>query len=340
VKGLYPARSVLSTPGSNPRMIEKALASEADVVMIDLEDAVAPDEKVKARDHVAAALRDGDWRGRPRTFRMNALDSSWFVGDLAYVFEAALGKVDLLVVPKVGSPAEVHVVATILASLEQAVGANQQTALDIQVESAKGLANCEAIGASNERIASLVFGPGDYAASIGMPLAAIGMPDRWDDDYPGHRWDYPLQRILVAARAAGVRAIDGPFADFRDQEGFRRSCLRSRALGYDGKWCIHPAQVPIANEVFSPDEAEIAWAEEVLAANQEAQDAGRGSFALHGQMVDAATLRMAYATLARAGRAGPYPLTWLPPEPPSVEGGVSPIPMGEGEPPATEWQEP
>jgi citrate lyase subunit beta/citryl-CoA lyase len=282
-------------------MIEKALASEADVVMIDLEDAVAPDEKVKARDHVAAALRYGDWRGRPCTFRMNALDSPWFVGDLAYVFEAAQGKVNLLVVPKVGSSADVHVVATILSSLEQAAGTNEPTALDVQIESARGLANCEAIAASSERIASLVFGPGDFAASIGMPLAAIGMPDRWDDDYPGHRWDYALQRILVAARAAGLRAIDGPFADFRDQDGFRRSCLSARALGYDGKWCIHPAQVPIANEAFTPDEAEIAWAEEVLAANQQAEDEGRGSFALHGQMVDAATLRMAHATLARAG---------------------------------------
>jgi citrate lyase beta subunit len=302
VSAIYAARSILATPGSNPRMIEKALASEADVVMIDLEDAVAPEEKVAAREHVASALRDGDWRERPRTYRINGLDTPWFVWDLATVFEAAQGKVDLVVVPKVGSAADVHVVATILASLEEAVGVQEATALDIQIENARGLANCETIATASERIASLVLGPGDYAASIGMPLAAIGMPDRRDEDYPGHRWDYPLQRLLVAARAAGVRAIDGPYADFRDHEGFRRSCLRARALGYDGKWCIHPAQAPIANQVFTPDEAEIAWAEEVLAANAEAATAGRGSFALHGQMVDAATLRMAYATLARAGR--------------------------------------
>ena len=150
----------------------------------------------------------------------------------------------------------------------------------------------------------MVFGPGDFAASLGMPLAAIGMPDIWDAAYPGHRWDYALQRILVAARAAGVRALDGPYADFRDLEGFRRSCLVARALGYDGKWCIHPAQVPVANEVFSATPAEIAWAEEVLTANAAAAVEGRGSFALHGQMVDAATLRMAAATLARAARTG------------------------------------
>lgn len=292
-------RSVLSTPGSNPRMIAKALATDADVVMIDLEDAVAPDAKAVARSNVAEALREGDWRGRPRTFRMNALDTPWFVRDLVEVIEGAQGRVDLIVVPKVGRPEDVHVVATILSSLEVASGAQEPIALETQIESAAGLAHCEAISVS-PRVEALVFGPGDYAASVRMPLAAIGMPDRWDSDYPGHRWDFPLQRILVAARAAGIRAIDGPYADFRDHDGFRRSCRASRALGYDGKWCIHPDQVPIANDVFAPDEVELSWAREVLAANAEAERTGQGSFALNGQMVDAATLRMARSSLARA----------------------------------------
>jgi citrate lyase beta subunit len=294
-------RSVLATPGSNPRMIAKALASHADVVMIDLEDAVAPDEKAAARATVAEALREGDWRGRPRTFRMNALDTPWFVRDLVEVIEGAQGRVDLIVVPKVGRAEDVHAVATILASLEAAVELQLPIALETQIESAGGLAQCEAISAS-PRVEALVFGPGDYAASVRMPLAAIGMPDRWDSDYPGHRWDYPLQRILVAARASGVRAIDGPYADFRDHDGFRRSCLVARSLGYDGKWCIHPEQVPIANEVFTPDESELTWARQILDANAEAERDGRGSFALNGQMVDAATLRMARATLARGGQ--------------------------------------
>jgi citrate lyase beta subunit len=294
-------RSVLATPGSNPRMIAKALASDADLVMIDLEDAVAPDAKAAARATVAEALREGDWQGRPRTFRMNALDTPWFVHDLLEVIDGARGQVDLVVVPKVARAEDVHVVATILASLEVAAEAKHAIGLETQIESAAGLAHCEAIAVASPRVEALVFGPGDYAASIRMPLAAIGMPDRWDADYPGHRWDYPLQRILVAARAAGVRAIDGPYADFRDREGFRRSCLVARALGYDGKWCIHPDQVPIANEVFSADEAELTWAREILAANAEAEQAGRGSFALNGQMIDAATLRMAHATLARSG---------------------------------------
>ena len=297
----YAARSVLATPGSNLRMIEKALASEADVVMIDLEDAVAPDQKVAARDNVVQALREGEWRGRPRTFRMNALDTPWFVQDLATVIDGAAGAVDLVVLPKAAQAADVHVVATILASLEKSID-SAPISIDVQIESAAGLTQCEVIAAASERVESLTFGPGDFAATVSMPLAAIGMPDPWDDAYPGHRWDYALQRVLVAARAAGVRAIDGPYADFRNEEGFRRSCLTSRALGYDGKWCIHPAQVPIANEVFSAAEAEIAWAERVLRANAEAAAAGRGSFSLDGQMVDAATLRMANATLARAGR--------------------------------------
>lgn len=297
------SRSVLATPGSNPRMIAKALASEADLVMIDLEDAVAPEEKVAARAVVAEALRDGDWQGRPRTFRINALDTPWFVADLVAVIEGAQGKVDLIVLPKAGDVAAVQTVATILTSLEASVGRSAPIGLDVQIESAQGLTNCEAIALANPRVEALVFGPGDFAATLRMPLAAIGMPDTWDNHYPGHRWDYALQRMLVAARAAGVLAIDGPYADFRDLEGFRRSCLAARALGYDGKWCIHPAQAPIANEVFSASEAELAWAREVLAANDAALADGRGSFALHGQMVDAATLRMAAATLARVKRA-------------------------------------
>jgi citrate lyase subunit beta/citryl-CoA lyase len=294
-------RSVLATPGSQPRMIAKALASDADVIMIDLEDAVAPEQKAVARAEVAAALREGDWRGRPRTFRMNALDTPWFVHDLVEVIEGAVGAIDLIVVPKVGGSDDVAAVATILASLEGALGMTASIGLEVQIESARGLMNCEAIATASSRVEALVFGPGDYAASVGMPLAAIGTADRWDDAYPGHRWDYPLQRILVAGRAAGTRVIDGPYADFRDLGGFRRSCQTARALGYDGKWCIHPAQVPIANEIFTPDEAELAWARRVLTANAEAAREGRGSFALDGQMIDAASLRLAHATLARAG---------------------------------------
>jgi citrate lyase subunit beta/citryl-CoA lyase len=282
-------------------MIAKALASDADVVMIDLEDSVAPDAKAAARQTVAEALRDGDWRARPRVFRVNALDSPWFVHDLVALLGGTAARVNLVVVPKVSSAADVHAVATVLRSLELASGYERPIGIEAQIESARGLIACEAI-ASAERVEALVFGPGDYAATLGMPLTAIGMPDRWDEDYPGHRWDYALQRVLVAARAAGVRAIDGPFADFRDDAGFRRSCLTARALGYDGKWCIHPDQVSIANEVFTPSESELKWARDVLEANEAAARRGEGSFAIGEQMADAATLRMARASLARARR--------------------------------------
>lgn len=297
-------RSVLSTPGSNPSMIAKALATDADLVMIDLEDAVAPDAKPGARAVVATALREGDWRGRPRTFRMNGLDTPWFVRDLLEVIEGAQGSVDLIVMPKVSRAEDVHTVSTILASLESAVGKTASIGLETQIENAAGVVHCETIATASPRVEALVFGPGDFAASIGMPHSAIGTLDHWDADYPGHRWDYALQRILVAARAAWRRAIDGPYADFRDLDGFRISCLTARALGYDGKWCIHPSQVPVANEVFTPNEREVAWAREVIVANDEAERAGRGSFALKGQMVDAASIRMARATLLRAARTG------------------------------------
>ena len=208
---------------------------------------------------MAEALREGDWRGRPRTFRINALDTPWFVHDLVEVIEGAQGRVDLVVVPKVGRVPKMSIRwRPSWRRSKSRLGAQHADRHGRRRSRARpGWHKCEAIAAASARVEALTFGPGDYAASVRMPLAAIGMPDRWDTDYPGHRWDYPLQRILVAARAAGVRAIDGPYADFRDQDGFRRSCLTSRALGYDGKWCIHPAQVPIANEVFTPDEAEI-----------------------------------------------------------------------------------
>ena len=298
---IRPERSVLATPGSDPRMIAKALATDADVVMIDLEDAVAPDAKAGARAAVISALRDGDWRGRPRTFRMNALDTPWFVRDLVEIVEGAGDFLDLIVVPKVGAAEDVHTVATILTALEASVMRQGSIGLEAQIESARGLTNCEAIAAASPRLEALVFGPGDYAATVRMPLTAIGAPDHWDAAYPGHRWHYPLHRLLVAARSANLRAIDGPYADFRDLDGFRGSCLAARALGFDGKWCIHPAQVPIANEVFTPSSEEVAWAREVLEANAIAEREGRGSFALQGQMIDAASLRMAMSTLARAG---------------------------------------
>ena len=294
-------RSALATPGGDARMITKALASAADVVIVDLEDAVAPEAKGAARATVIRSLRELDWGDRPRLVRLNGLATPWFYRDLIEIVEAAGDRLDCLMVPKINRPEDVYVVDTLLTQLELAIGRAQPIGLEVQIETAAGLARCEAIAAASPRIEAIVFGPGDYAASVAMPLTRIGTPDRWDAAYPGHRFHYPMHRLLVAGRAAGVRVIDGPYADFRDEAGLRRAAELARALGYDGKWAIHPAQVATINAVFAPTTEEVLWARRVIAAYDEATAAGRGALALDGAMIDAASLRMAQATLARLG---------------------------------------
>lgn len=293
-------RSVLSVPGSRWEMIQKALASEADAVFLDLEDAVAPDAKPGARDTVVRALTELDWRGRPRAYRINALDTPYCYRDLIEVVERGGGSLDRIIVPKVDRPEDVVVVETLLRQLELATGLERRIGLEVQIETAAGVAHCEAIAAASPRIEAIVYGPGDYAASVRMPAESIGGHDAWDERYPGHRHGYVMQRILVAGRAAGIRVYDGPVANFRDLEAYRRSALIARSLGYDGKWCIHPAQIPIANEVFTPGAEELTWAKRAVAAYEAATAAGQGAVALDGVMLDEASIKMARATLGRA----------------------------------------
>jgi citrate lyase subunit beta/citryl-CoA lyase len=281
-------------------MIEKALASAADLVMLDLEDAVAPEQKAAARVEVARALREADWRGRPRLVRLNSLGSPWFHRDLIDLVEAAGDRIDLLMLPKVERPDDVVAVAALLTGIEAALGIARPIGLEAQIETAAGLLAAPAVATASPRLETLVFGPGDYAASVRMPLTAIGAPDEWDARYPGHRFGYAMHQIVVAARAAGLRAIDGPYADVRDPDGLRRAALVARALGFDGKWCIHPSQIEIVNDVFSPGADELAWARRVLDAADAARREGRGAVALDGRMIDAASIRMAETTLARA----------------------------------------
>ncbi len=299
--GPMAVRSVLVCPATNRRMVEKAVASDADIALPDLEDALTPDEKAAGREAVAAAFRDLDWGGKPRAFRVNAVSTPWCWRDIAEVVGASEGRVDLIVVPKVDDAAEVAFVDLLLRQLEADYGIAAPISLHVQIETARGLARCREIAQASRRVAALVFGPGDYAASVGAPMAAIGMPDRYDAAYPGHRWGYAMHEILVAARAAGVLAIDGPYADFRDEPGLRRSAERARALGYDGKWCIHPAQVAACNEVFSPTAEEIAAARALLAAFADSVAAGRGALTHAGVMIDMASVRLAESVLARAG---------------------------------------
>jgi citrate lyase subunit beta/citryl-CoA lyase len=281
-------------------MVEKALDSGADGVFLDLEDAVAPDRKAGARGEAVQALRELDWRNRPRLVRVNAVDTPWFYRDVVEVAEGAGGTLDAVMIPKVNRPEDLYAVSVLLDGIEMNTNSDpQEKRLEAQIESAEGLTNVEAIAGATGRLTTLHFGPGDFAASLGMPQTSLGTLGEWDRSYPGHRFGYAMQRTVVAARAAGLRAVDGPVADHRDEEGLRESCLIARSLGFDGKWCIHPGQVETVNEVFTPTEDEIEWASKVLAAYEEANAAGSGAVSIDGQMVDAASIRMARSTLER-----------------------------------------
>lgn len=293
-------RSILAVPASEPRKVEKAASSQADAVFLDLEDAVPPDLKDSARQQAIRALRELDWGGKTRMVRINGLDTPWAYRDLVEVGEEAGGYLDSVIVPKVSRPEELAFVDMLLTQIEARTRLGRHIGVHALVETAAGLARVEQLATATDRLRALSFGPGDFAASAGMPAAAIGTEDAWDLAYPGHRWHYAMARVVVAARAADLRVFDGPVAEFRDLEAFRRLCRVARSLGFDGKWCIHPAQVPVVHEVFSPTEEEIRWAQQVVAAYEEAQAAGRGAITVDGKMVDAASLRMAQATLARA----------------------------------------
>ncbi|MDP8946749.1 MAG: CoA ester lyase [Actinomycetota bacterium] len=291
-------RSLLAVPASNLEMAGKALASAADSVFLDLEDAVAPDEKAGARKEVVRALMELDWQTRPTLYRANALDTPYFYRDLIEVVERAGDRLDKVLIPKVQRPEDLHVAATLLSQIELAVGLEPgKVRIEGQIESALGLVNIDGIARATDRLEALHFGPGDFAASLLMPYRSIGAMDEWDEIYPGHRFHHAMQRIVVAARAAGLRAVDGPLADYRDEEGLRESCLIARSLGFDGKWCIHPAQIEAVNEIFSPTEREIEWAKKVVRAYEEANAAGIGAVSVDGQMIDAASIKLARNTL-------------------------------------------
>ncbi|MGH3107039.1 MAG: HpcH/HpaI aldolase/citrate lyase family protein [Rubrobacter sp.] len=294
------ARSLLAVPATRRKMAEKALASAADAVFLDLEDAVAPDSKPAARGDVVSALQELDWRGRPTVFRANALDTPYSYRDLIEVVEQAGDSLDAVMIPKVDRPEDLHVVSTLLSQLELAMDLEKgRIEVEAQIESAEGLANVDSIARATGRLTALHFGPGDFAASVSMPQTSIGVMDEWDEAYPGHRFHYAMQRIVVAARAAGLRVLDGPVADYGDEEGLGRSCLIARSLGFDGKWCIHPAQIAVVNEAFSPTDKEVDWAKRVVAAYDEANAEGSGSVSVDGQMVDAASIKLARNTLGK-----------------------------------------
>ncbi len=291
-------RSLLSVPASNLRMVEKAFASDADAVIVDLEDAVVPEAKAEARRNVVRSLKEFDRRGKAVLCRFNALDTPHFYRDLIEVVEGAGENLAAVLIPKVDRPEDLYTVDTLLTQVELSTGLEGKgIEIEAQVESAGGLANVDATVRVSDRLGGVHFGPGDYAASLHMPQTSIGTMDEWDEVYPGHRFHYAMHRVVVAARTVGVRAADGPVADHRDEEGLRNSCLLARSLGFDGKWCIHPAQVGVVNGIFSPTDSEVEWAEKVVAAYEEANRARSGAISVDGQMVDAASIRMARNTL-------------------------------------------
>jgi citrate lyase subunit beta/citryl-CoA lyase len=296
-------RSELAVPASNPGMIEKAATGPADFVFLDLEDAVAPPEKEQARKNCIAALRDIDWaaQGKTVSVRINGLDTHYMYRDVVDVMEQAGDRVHTLLVPKVGVPADLYMVEAMVNQIEQAKGYSTRVGLEALIETALGMANVEAIAQyANQgqgRLEALHFGVADYAASMRARTVSIG---GLNPHYPGDQWHAAISRMVIACRAYGLRAIDGPFGDFSDPEGYKDGARRAAALGCEGKWAIHPSQVALANEVFSPPEAEVTRARRIIEELRKAEAEGRGAAALDGKMIDAASERMARNVLVLA----------------------------------------
>lgn len=298
-------RSELAVPGSNPRMLEKAPMAGADIVFLDLEDAVAPDDKEQARTNIIHALKTYDWSRCAVSIRMNGLDTHYAYRDLVDIVEACGDQLDTILIPKVGSAADVYFVATMLSQIEAYKGFKPIN-IHVLIETAMGMANVEDIArACPERMEAMVFGVADYAASVRARTTQIGgaNPDYGmltDPDAAGERayhwgdqWHFAISRMAAACRAYGLRPIDGPFGDFSDPEGYKVAARRAAALGCEGKWAIHPSQIALANEVFTPTEKEVDRARRILIEMAKAAKEGKGAVSLDGRLIDAASIRMA-----------------------------------------------
>lgn len=292
-------RSELAVPGSTPRMFEKALQSAADYVFLDCEDAVAPDDKGQARRNIVEALNGLDWRGSGKTVsvRINGLDTHYMYRDVVDIVEQAGANLDTILIPKVGVPGDVYVVDCLLTQIETACGFTHRIGIECLIETTLGMANVEAIAQASPRLEALHFGVADYAASCRARTVSIG---GLNPDYPGDQWHASLQRMLVACRAYGLRAIDGPFGDFNDPASFIAAAKRAAALGFEGKWAIHPSQIELANAEMSPTEVEVGRARRILEALADAARTGKGAAQLDGRMIDAASARMAENVVRQA----------------------------------------
>jgi malyl-CoA/(S)-citramalyl-CoA lyase len=310
-------RSELAVPGSSPSLFEKSAKSKADIIFLDLEDAVAPGDKEQARRNVVAALNEVEWGTKTMMVRINGLDTHYMYRDVVDVVEAC-PRLDMILIPKVGVPADVYALDMLVTQIETAKGRSKRIGFEVLIETALGMANVEAIARSSRRLEAMSFGVADYAASTRARTTVIGgvNPDYGvlaDKDSEGGRnyfwadqWHAAQTRMLIACRAYGLRPIDGPFGDFSDRDGYLAAAKRAAVLGYEGKWAIHPSQIELANLVFTPSKAEVTKARRILEAMDEAAKEGKGAVSLDGRLIDIASIRMAEALLNKSDAvAGP-----------------------------------
>ena len=288
-------RSELAVPGSSPDLFEKAAKSNADYVFLDCEDAVIPDDKEAARKNIIEALNEIDWGNKTLSVRINGLDTHYMYRDVVDIVERAGNNLHTLLIPKVGHPSDVYMVDCLLSQIETAKNLTRTIGIECLIETALGGANVMAIARSSQRLEALHFGVADYAASMRARTVNIGglNPDYQCDGAIGDQWHAALVNVVTACRAYGLRAIDGPFGDFADPDGYRAAAKRVAALGFEGKWAIHPSQIELANEIMSPQQTEVLRAHRILEALDEAAKAGKGAAQLDGKMIDAASERMA-----------------------------------------------
>jgi malyl-CoA/(S)-citramalyl-CoA lyase len=296
-------------------MFEKAAKSAADIVFLDVEDAVAPDDKAQARKNIIEGLNDIDWGRKTMMVRINGLDTHYMYRDVVDIVEAC-PRLDMILIPKVGTPADVYAIDMMVTQIETAMGRTKRIGFEVLIETALGMANVEAIAQSSKRLEAMSFGVADYAASTRARTTVIGGVNKdsgvlTDRDADGNReyfwtdpWHAAQTRMMVACRAYGLRPIDGPFGDFSDTDGYLSAANRAAVLGYEGKWAIHPSQIELANQVYTPSEAEVTRAKRIMQAMDEAAKAGKGAVSLDGRMIDIASIRMAEALLAKAEQIG------------------------------------
>jgi citrate lyase subunit beta / citryl-CoA lyase len=298
-------RSCLAVPGSSPKMLSKSPTLPADEVFLDLEDSVAPSAKEEARRYIIDALRNNDWGDKTVVLRVNSVGTQWAADDLKTVVEGAGQFIDCVMIPKVEHAHEVLFVDHMLRMIEINTRLEERIGLEIQIETATGLKNIYEIAHASDRAETLIFGPADMSASLGLPTVTAGLPM---PGYPGDHWHWVLETILVAARDANLQVIDGPYLLIKDLDGFREMALRARALGYDGKWALHPAQIDVLNEVFTPTQEEYDKAEALLEAYNEATEVdNRGAVMFGTEMIDEASRKMAVQFAERGRAAGMKP---------------------------------